>query len=72
MSSKAVERLTLEIAAMGRQELAATLRELQCSFEIDFTDEYLESVSLERLQHLVLVAALHSTEAGRPLPTRTT
>ena len=72
MSSKAVEKLTLEVAAMGRRELVAMLRELQCSFELDFTDEYLQSVSLERLQHLVLVAALHSTEAGRPLPTHTT
>jgi len=71
MSSETVERLTLDVAAMGRPELVRTLRELECTFEIDFTDEYLESISLERLQHLVLVAALHSSRFEGSSPTST-
>jgi len=72
MSSEAVERLTLSIARMGRRALVQTLRELECSFELDFTDEYLESISLERLQHLVLVAVLHNSEIEQTSATHAT
>jgi hypothetical protein len=44
---------------MTRDDLVDTLRRMQCGFPIDFTDEYLASVSVERLRHIVLAAAIH-------------
>lgn len=59
MSEPEAERLAVELAAMDRRQLIRTLREVRCDFELDFTDEYLRSVSIERLRHIVLAAALH-------------
>ncbi len=33
---------------------------MDCGFRIDFSDEYLKSMSLERLRHVVLAASLHA------------
>jgi len=44
---------------MGRSGLVGVLGRMQCGFPMDFTDEYLATVSLERLRHIVLAAALH-------------
>jgi hypothetical protein len=35
------------------------LHRLRCRFQLDFTDDFLESVSLERLRHIALAASLH-------------
>ena len=56
---KNVEYLAEKIAVMGRDGLVEILRALDCSFSIDFTDEYLKNLSLDRLRHLVLAACLH-------------
>jgi hypothetical protein len=32
---------------------------MRCPFNLDFTDEFLDSVSVERLRHIVLGACLH-------------
>lgn len=52
-----------KIATMGRDELIRTLEGLHCHFEIDFTEEYLSSISLERLRHIVLAVSVHSDHA---------
>lgn len=44
------------IAAMNRRGLVRFLRGLDCGFEMDFTDEFLKSLSLGRLRHIVLAA----------------
>jgi hypothetical protein len=58
--SDRVEQLVVEIATMNRGDLANILKKLNCHFEMDFTDEYLESLSLERLRHVALAAILHA------------
>ena len=53
--------LTVEnIGKMDRDHLIETLRYLRCGFDLDFTDEYLGSISLERLRHILLAASLHA------------
>ena len=48
-----------KIADMDRPELIKVLRSLHCGFGLDFTDDFLQSVSIERLRHIVLGAVLH-------------
>lgn len=55
-----VEQLVVKIATMNRGDLTDRLKKLNCHFELDFTDEYLESLSLERLRHVALAAILHT------------
>ena len=62
MSERSVssrERFITSIAVMERPALIRTLHTLRTSFAMDFTDEYLNSLSLDRLRHVVLAAGLH-------------
>lgn len=54
------EQLVVRIVGMDRPELTRTLRQLRCSFEMDFTDEFLDALSIDRLRHVVLAAAQHA------------
>ena len=60
MQGKELETLVSRIASLDRAELVAVLRGLDCDFRLDFTDEFLSTVSIERLQHIVLAASLHA------------
>jgi hypothetical protein len=54
-----VEELANQLATMARVDLVKMLRQMHVPFRMDFTDEYLGSVSLDHLRHLVLAASLH-------------
>ena len=45
---------------MDRPVLVATLRNLNCGFNMDFSDKALDEMDLEHLQHVVLAAALRA------------
>ena len=49
-----------KIANMTRPQLITLLRGLQCDFHLDFSDEYLASLSVERLRHIAVAASLRS------------
>jgi hypothetical protein len=59
-----IDGLVTEIAEMDRLRLVGFLRELHCGFPIDFTDDYLNSVSIDRLRHIALAAFLHQDRAA--------
>ncbi len=60
MLSSQIEELLADALKRDRQGMVRFLRTVECDFQIDFTDEYLEAMSLERLQHLVVAAGLHA------------
>jgi hypothetical protein len=60
MQGQQVETLVKEIQTMDRGGLIHLLRSMQCDFEIDFTDEFLDSISIERLRHIALAGSLHN------------
>ena len=60
MQGQQVEILVSEIQAMDRDGLIHLLRTMQCDFAVDFTDDFLSSISVERLRHIVLAASLHA------------
>lgn len=47
------------IASMKRSQLVTLLRRMQCGFELDFSDGYIKSMSVERLRHIALAASMH-------------
>jgi len=58
------EKAANKIVDMDRSSLIRTLRGLRCGFAIDFTDAFLEAVSLDQLKHIVLAASLHDKRQG--------
>ena len=60
MQGQQVETLVNKIQSMDRESLLGTLKNLDCDFAIDFTDEFLNSISTDRLKHIVLAASLHA------------
>lgn len=59
------DRLIAKIAAMDRGDAIRTLKALRCTFELDFTDDYLRSISLGRLRHILLAASLYAVPPAR-------
>ena len=47
------------IASMRRPQLVALLRRMRCGFDIDFSDNYIKSMNIERLRHIALAASMH-------------
>ena len=47
------------IASMRRPQLVTLLRRMQCGFDIDFSDDYIRSMNLDRLRHIAFAASMH-------------
>lgn len=60
-----MDYLVSMISRMDRDELKNMLRSLRCKFKLDFTDEFLATVSIERLRHILLAAVLHANNVVR-------
>lgn len=52
---------------MGRAALVQAILEVDCDFPVDFTDDGLRSLSLEKLRHIYLALILHGKH---PKPAR--
>jgi len=57
---KHFEQAAASIAALGRSELKQRIRNFKGRFKLDFTDDYLEKLSLEKLRHILLAALMSS------------
>ncbi len=64
---------SIRIPTMSRSQLIETLKDMNCSFAMDFDDGFLDTASVERLRHIVLAASLHEQgEKNAPCPGRST
>jgi hypothetical protein len=61
MSPKELDDFLARVSAMNRAGLIQTLRNMHCEFALDFTDEFLDSISIERLRHIVIAASVHDS-----------
>lgn len=61
-----MEKLVTDLAEMPGEGLIERLRGLDCGFHMDFTDEFLGSLSLHRLRHVVLAACLQQQRSPQP------
>lgn len=50
--------MSVKVASMSRSQLKWALLSLQTRFRMDFTEEFLESLSKDRLRHILLAALL--------------
>ena len=53
-----LDRIASGIAGMNRKDVQQAIMRFDGRFKVDFTEEYLESLSLERLRHILLAAKL--------------
>ena len=58
------DEIAVKIATMDRAHLITLLQEMHCSFPLDLTDEFLQTISLERLRHIALATSLHQVKAS--------
>jgi len=63
MPAQSTEDIISRILVMTRPQLVRLLRDTPRELKIDFSDEYLNSLSLERLRHVALAVCLHSHAA---------
>lgn len=59
-SRKYFERETTSIAALGRDELKRRIRNFKGRFKLDFTEDYLNNLSVDRLRHILLAALINA------------
>ncbi len=50
------ERLASSISSLGRNDVEKRIKNFKGSFKIDFTDEYLGTLPIERLRHILFAA----------------
>jgi len=56
------EQTTTSIAALGRAELKRRIKNFRGRFKLDFTEDYLNNISVDRLRHILLAALIN----GKP------
>jgi hypothetical protein len=54
------EQLVVSIAALGRDELKTRIKDFRGRFKLDFSDAYLDGLSLDRLRHILLAALINA------------
>jgi len=54
------EREATSIAALGRHELERRIRNYRGRFKLDFTQDYLKKLSVDRLRHILMAALMNS------------
>jgi hypothetical protein len=59
-SKEYFERQATSIAALGRQELERRIKNFRGRFKLDFTQDYLSRLSIDRLRHILLAALMNS------------
>jgi len=52
------ERSAVTIATLSREELKNQIKGFQGAPKLDFTDDYLDRISLDRLRHILLAVVL--------------
>jgi hypothetical protein len=59
-AKKYFESEAASIAALGRGELERRIRNFKGRFKLDFTQDYLNKLSVDRLRHILLAALMNS------------
>jgi len=59
-SRRYFEQTATSIAALGRDELKRRVRSFRGRFKLDFTEDYLNALSVDRLRHILLAALINA------------
>ena len=53
-----LESIAVSIASLNKPEVTRRLRNFKGRFSLDFSDDYLEGLSVDRLRHILLAAVM--------------
>jgi hypothetical protein len=59
-SEKHFEQTATSIASLDRDELKRRIRNFKGRFKLDFTDNYLNTLGVDRLRHILLAALINA------------
>ena len=59
-SGKHFEQTATSIATLGRDELKKRIRNFKGRFKLDFSEDYLNNISIDRLRHVLLAALINA------------
>ncbi|MHC4389097.1 MAG: hypothetical protein ACYSX1_10865 [Planctomycetota bacterium] len=54
------EQTATSIASLGRTELKRRIKNFRGRFKLDFTEDYLNRLSVDRLRHILLAALINA------------
>jgi hypothetical protein len=54
------DKQATSIATLGRNELTRQIKHFHGRFKLDFTEEYLNKLSVDRLRHILLAALINA------------
>lgn len=54
------EQTSTTIASLGRNELKRRIRNFKGRFRLDFSEDYLDDISVDRLRHVLLAALINA------------
>ncbi len=54
------DKQATSIAALGKNELTSRIKNFRGRFKLDFTEEYLNKLSVDRLRHILLAAMINA------------
>ena len=60
ISSNRFEKAATTIATLNRVQLKEQIKNFRGSFKLDFSEEYLEKTSVDRLRHILLAAMVNA------------
>ena len=60
VSKKNFEQTATAIAVLGKTELKRRIKNFKGRFKLDFTDDYLNNLTLDRLRHVLLAALINA------------
>ena len=59
-SQRSFERSATSIAGLNRVQLKNRIKHFRGRFKLDFTDDYLDGISVDRLRHILLAALINA------------
>ncbi len=59
-SREQFEQMTTTLACLGRNELKKRIKHFNGRFRLDFTEDYLNNLSVDRLRHVLLAALVNA------------
>ena len=59
-SKRQFERTATSIASLNRNEVKRRIKNFKGRFHLDFSDEYLDKLTVDRLRHILLAAMINA------------
>ena len=59
-TSEIFEEAASSITALGKDELKKRIKNFRGRFKLDFTEDYLNNLSADRLKHILLAALINA------------